>query len=209
MFDSFLPQPLSLQQYLLRTAAALLIIGLHSFSLALTARLLGDRGVAWDERFTPNPFTHLDLIGLLGLIFYRQGFSKPMRIDHEELKGGRFGLVLCVLAAVLTSIAAGLLLQLLKPLATTLVGGNAGLTIQAFLSTFGRMSIWFALLNLLPLPPFTGGHFLVAAFPGLAERLEGLRVPAVILGALIIVSGAGTALFRPAYTFIASLGIGL
>lgn len=209
MPDAFLPPVLSLQQYLLRTVAAVLIVGIHGFALAGWARALGDKGVGWDERLTLNPFTHLDLIGLLALIFYRQGFIRHMRIDHQELRGGRAGLVICVFGAVLSGIAVGLLAQLLKPLAATLIGGNAGLTMQAFLSTFGRLSIWFGLVNLLPLPPFTGGHLLATAFPAVGNWLGQQRVPAVILGTLLIVSGIGTWLFQPVYRFIASLGVGL
>lgn len=209
MFDAFLPVPLSLQQYLLRTVAALFIVGVHGFALAAWARVLGDKGVGWDERLTLNPLAQMDLIGLVTVIFYRQGFLKYMRIDHTELRGGRAGLVFCVLAAVASTIAVGLLAQLLKPLVATLIGGNAGLTIQAFLSTFGRLSIWFGLVNLLPLPPFTGGHLLTAAVPAAGRRLAELQVPMIIVAALIIISGAGTWLFQAAYRFIASFGIGL
>lgn len=209
MLDAFLPPPLSLQQYLLRTVAAVLIVGIHGFALAAWARILGDKGVSWDGRLTLNPFTQMDLPGLLVLIFYRQGFLKQMRIDHAELRGGRAGLALCVVAAVITGIAAGLLAQLLKPLAATLIGGNAGLTIQAFLSTFGRLSIWFGLVNLVPLPPFSGGHLLTAVFPAAGKRLGELRVPMVIIAVLLIVSGAATWLFQPLYRLIAALGIGL
>lgn len=209
MFDAFIPPPLSLQQYLLRAVAILLVVAGHGFLLALAARLLGDRGPGHDGRFTLNPLVHLDLVGAIAAILYRLGWMRPMRIDYEELKGGRLGLVLCVLIACAGTIAVGVLAQLLKPLTATLIGGNVGLTVQGIITTFGRISLWFGLVNLLPLTPLTGGHILAAVSPAAGKLLDKHLLWPTIAVALLVASGLAERIIAPVYRLFAPLGVGL
>lgn len=209
MFDAFIPPPLSLQQYLLRAAAILLVVAAHGLLLALAARLLGDKGPGHDGRFTINPLVHLDLIGAIAAILYRTGWMRPMRIDHEELKGGRLGLLVCVLIACGGTVILGIAAQFLKPLIAVTVGGTAGLTIQSVITTFGRMSLWFGLVNLLPLTPLTGGHLLNAAFPRAGRVLEKHLLWPTLAVALLIAGGLAERAVAPLYRLLAPLGVGL
>src|SRR5690625_871531 len=172
MLDAFMPTPLSLQQYLLRAAAILLVVGIHGFLLAVAARLLGDRGPSHDGRFTLNPLVHLDLIGAIAAILYRPGWMRPMRIDHDELRLGRFGLILCVLIACGGTVLLGIAAQFLKPLIATLIAGNVGLTIQSVITTFGRISLAFRLVNSLLLTPLNGGHILAELSTAVGKLLD-------------------------------------
>jgi Zn-dependent protease len=209
MLENLLPQPLSLQQYLLRGVAIVLVVGLHGWLLALAATLLGDRGVKQDERLTINPLTHLDLIGAIAGLLYLVGWMRPMRIDYDQLKGGRLGLVLCVLLACAGTCIVALLVQQLKPFLAIWLPGNAGLTGQALVTMIGRMGLWFGLANLLPLTPFTGGHLFGAVAPAANKWLNRHLLYPTILVALLIMSGAVTALFRPLYDALARFGVGL
>ena len=209
MFEMFMPTPLSLQQYLLRAAAILLVVGIHGLLLAVAARLLGDRGPSHAGRFTLNPLVHLDLIGAIAAILYRPGWMRPMRIDHEELRLGRFGLILCALIACGGTVFLGIAAQFLKPLIATLVAGNVGLTIQSIITTFGRISLWFGLVNLLPLTPLTGGHILAAVSPAAGKLLEKHLLWPTIAVALLIASGLAERIVAPAYALLAPLGVGL
>ncbi len=121
MFDSLLPAPLSLQQYLLRGVAIVLTVGLHGWLLAMSARLLGDEGVKHDERLTANPLNHLDIVGAIAAVLYSIGWMRPLRIDADQLKGGRLSLILCVLLACAGTCVIALLSQQLKPLLATLL----------------------------------------------------------------------------------------
>lgn len=209
MFDAFLPPPLSLQQYLLRLVAILLVVAVHGFLLALVARLLGDKGPGQDGRLTLNPLVHLDLIGAIAALFYRVGWMRPIRIDHEELRGGRLGLVLCVLMACGGTIAVAILVQFLKPTVATLSSGTAGLTINSIITTFGRIGLWFSLVNLLPLTPFTGGHILSAISPVAGRWLARNLLWPTIIVALLVVSGLAERIVAPLYRLLAPLGTGL
>ena len=209
MFDSFLPPALSLQQYLLRAVAILLVVAIHGFLLALAARLFGDEGTRHDGRLNMNPLVHLDLIGAIAAILYRVGWMRPIRIDHEELRGGRASLVLIVLLACAGTIAVALLAQFLRPLVATGIGGNTGLTIQSIITNFGRIGLWFSLVNLLPLTPLSGGHILTAISPKAGRWLQKHLLWPTIAVALFVASGLAERTVDPAYRVLARLVTGL
>lgn len=204
-----MPPALSLQQYLLRLVAILLTVAIHGFLLALAAHLLGDKGPRQDGRFTLNPLVHLDLVGAIAVILYRLGWMRPMRIDTAELAGGRLSLVLCVILACAGTIAVSIFAQFLKPLVATIVPGNAGLIINSTLTTFGRIGLWFSLVNLLPLPPFTGGHVLAAVAPKVGRWLSSNLLWPTIAVAVLVISGLAEQIVAPLYRLLAPLGTGL
>src|SRR3954466_8604081 len=104
---------LSVHQVAIRIGACLLVIAIHGLALAAIAWGLGDRGPKFDGRLTANPFRHLDLIGTPVMILVQVGWIRPIAIDPAELRFGRFGLIICVLASLgITLIAIALLLQL-------------------------------------------------------------------------------------------------
>ncbi len=209
MFDSFIPPALSLQQYLLRTVSILLVVAVHGFLLALLARLFGDEGTRHDGRLNLNPLVHLDLVGAIAAVLYRVGWMRPMRIDADELRGGRVTLVLIVLLACAGTIAVALLAQLLKPLVAVSISGNAGLTVQSIITNFGRIGLWFGLANLLPLTPFTGGHILTAISPKAGLWLQKHLLWPTIVVALVVASGLAERIVAPAYRLLAPLATGL
>lgn len=209
MFDSFMPTALSLQQYILRTVAVLVVVAVHGFALAAFARVFGDEGPRQDGRLTLNPLVHLDLVGAIAVILYRVGWMRPMRIDHEELRGGRISLVAIVLLTSAVTAAVAILAQLLKPLVAMSISGDVGLTLQSVITTFGRIGLWFSVVNLLPLTPFTGGHLLAAVAPKAGKWLDRHLLWPTIAVALLIMSGLAEQLVAPLYRWLAVLGVGL
>lgn len=209
MFDSFLPPALSLQQYMLRAVAILLVVTLHGFLLAGLARLFGDEGTKHDGRLSLNPMVHVDLAGAIAAILYRLGWMRPMRIDADELRGGRTSLVLVALLACALTVLVALVAQLLKPLISITIPGNAGLTVQSILTSFGRIGIWFGLVNLLPITPLTGGHILTAISPKAGGWLNRHLLWPTIAVALLVVSGLAACMIAPVYRLLAQLGTGL
>lgn len=209
MFDSFLPPALSLQQYMLRAVAILLVVTLHGFLLAGLARLFGDEGTKHDGSLSLNPMVHVDLAGAIAAILYRLGWMRPMRIDADELRGGRTSLVLVALLACALTVLVALVAQLLKPLISITIPGNAGLTVQSILTSFGRIGIWFGLVNLLPITPLTGGHILTAISPKAGGWLNRHLLWPTIAVALLVVSGLAVRMIAPVYRLLAQLGTGL
>lgn len=152
---------------LMRAISAVVVFALHGFLLAGCAYLLGDRGPKYDGRLTLNPFAHVDVFGLVAAATARFGWIKPMRIDADQLRFGRLGLVICWLGSLAATLLVVRLLLLLQPLATAWAPTSASLGLFGWFGHFSDMAVWFVIFNLLPLPPLTGGLLLAAVAPAL------------------------------------------
>src|SRR3954471_12508555 len=174
MFD------LSLQQFLIRIGACVIVLTIHGWLLALVARLLGDRGPQFDGRLSLNPARQFDLIGAATAVLYQVGWNWPLAIDPSQLRFGRLGLVFCVLGSVGATLVAVALVVQLRTAALIYLPSALVPTIIATLNEAAETCSWFVALNLLPLPPGTGMHLLIAIRPHLApvmmkyHRLAGL-----------------------------------
>lgn len=179
----------SFQRIVYQACAAVFIIATHGLFLALAARLLGDKGPEHDGRLTLNPFSHLDPLGGLALVFTQFGWVKPVVIERDSLAGRAVGPLLVALIALAGSLALGWVLWQLRPLAyETLTGGAVGVTVVGLLEMTARSSLSFVLLNLIPILPLTAGHLLIGFAPRAAETLNRFRL---VIGAVI----AGLILF--------------
>jgi len=191
---------ISLPQILMRVLAMLALSGMHGCALAGFARLFGDKGPGYDGRLTPNPFNHVDVLGVVAGVLTLWGWIRPMRIDAAELRGGRAGLLATVLLSLAAVVALCLLLRLLREPAVAMLDPALSNQVTAWLQLLAETSIVFAIVNLLPLPPFTGTHILAALWPKLAEALSP-RAAQIGLGLVVLAiidRGATTALLlRP------------
>jgi Zn-dependent protease len=200
---------LSLHQLLIRLGACVIIVAIHGFSLAVIARIMGDRGPKFDDRFTPNPISHLDLVGAAAMILFQLGWIRPIAIDLTQLRFGRLGLLVCVWASLgATLFATMLLLGLRIPMLSLMPSAVAPTTI-AILNEAVEISTWFVAFNLFPLPPLTGEHFLVAIWPNFAKPLRDYRTYAGVLLAVLVLGGLVQPVVRPLRDIVSSLVSGL
>jgi hypothetical protein len=196
---------LSLHQLLIRAGACAIIIAIHGFTLATIARALGDRGPQFDGRLTANPFRHADPIGAATMILFQLGWIRPVAIDPAELRLGRLALVVCVVASIAATLAAvALLLQLRIPALTYLPSAVVP-TVLATLNESAEMCVWFAAINLVPLPPLTAMHLLVAVRPSVAPLLMKYRLYAAIALAALVLAGVVQPALQPLRDAIAGL----
>ena len=197
---------LTIQLLVLRFFAGLIIATVQGATLAGVAVLLGDQGPRHDRRLTVMPFGHIDLLGLGSLVLTGFGWGKPVAIDAEQLRYGRWGLVLAVLASSLALLAvAYLILFLVIPL-LTLLPYTTGIGAAAFVRVAARLCVWMALFTLVPLPPLAGAHLLAAMgirLPPAANMVTGI----VLL--VISILGVTGALLTPLYSIIAPLVLGV
>lgn len=176
------------QQVLFRIASLLLILATHGYAIALLARLMGDPGPGYDGRRTFNPLQHLEPVGALTMILFRVGWLKPTAIDPALIRGGRWGLLVIVFGSLAVTLAIGEVLWMLRPwLQTTFSGTSAVQTLVLMSENAALLSAVFAVVNLIPVPPFTAGILLA----GFAPRLHARLTSRVVLPALAI----GVALF--------------
>jgi len=170
----------------------------HEIAHGLVAKRLGDPTAEQRGRLTLNPIKHIDPFGTVILplalaithapVF---GWAKPVPVDYRRLRNPRRDMVLVALAGpgmnlLLALIGAAILA------ATISVSGGAedGATrfIAANALNFVLINIFLGIFNLLPVPPFDGGHVVEGLLPpALAQRFAKIgRFSLVILMVLLL-----------------------
>ena len=147
----------------------------HEVAHGLVARRLGDNTAEESGRLTLNPIKHVDPFGtvilpLLLAISHAPvfGWAKPVPVNYRRLRNPRRDMVLVALAgpgmnlllALIGAIVLAATLSLSSDpngLTTTLVAGNA--------LNFILINLFLAVFNLLPVPPFDGGHVVEGLLP--------------------------------------------
>lgn len=199
---------LTLSQVVLRLFTFVFIAGVHSLTVAATASVLGDPGPRYDGRLRLNPFIHIDLLGLVSGVLTLVGWSKPVAVDPAKLHMGRFGLVLVVIAASAATLMAVLALQLVRPWLLPLLGDSTSVAAFALIETVSELGTWFALINLLPIPPLTGSHVLIALVPQIRGPVERLQFFAGLALLGLSATGIVTRLLAPAQRELARFVLG-
>jgi Zn-dependent protease len=196
---------LSFEQLIFAAIAFVVVAALHGFVLAAAAGVMGDVSPRYEGRMTLNPFPQLDLLGLAAALLTGVGWIRPIPLLPKHLRLGLLGVVICVVASLLVTVASVSALLLLRFEAITLLPDTPAAAAVALLNMIGRMGIWFGLVNVLPVPPLTGGQVLLAVLPGLRDVVEryGILVSLVML--LIFVGGTPQRLLGWAYGPLALL----
>ena len=193
---------LTLQQLVLRLIAYVFIAAVHGLAVAAVAIAMGDQGPRYDGRLRFNPVTHLDIIGTASGVLFSVGWIRPIAIDPVQLRLGRVGLVIVVAAGAAATLLSALALRLVRPFLLPFLPDTASVTAFALIEVVGELSVWFALINILPLPPLTGAHLLVAAAPA-CEKLIGRIAPyAGLVLALVAATGVFAKTLGPGYRIL-------
>ena len=138
-------------------------VTIHEFSHAFAATLLGDRTPEEQGRLTFDPRSHVDLFGLLMLVFVGFGWGKPVSFNPHNLRFPRWGATLVSLAGPLANLigascagAAGVLALRFG----ILTDDNMLIT---FLFLLVTINVILMLFNLIPIPPLDGSKVLLDA----------------------------------------------
>ena len=196
---------LTLQHVVLRIFAVLLISSVHGIAIAAMACAMGDPGPRYDDRLSLNPLRHVDPIGGLLTVLFTVGWIRPVAVDPYMLRSGRPGLLAVVAVASCATICLAVLLRLMRPFVLNVLPDTAAATFFVFVETAGQLCVTFTMFNVLPMPPLTGQHLLVAALPRTRDALRRMQPYFAALLALLIVTGAVTRLLGPAEAIIASV----
>lgn len=145
------------------------LIPLHEFSHAFVAYKLGDNTVKLRGRLTLDPLAHLDPMGTVLLVLIGFGWGKPCPIDSRNFKNPKRDLAFVAAAGPLSSLLLAWLLifinTLIFALAPNLSNMVIGQAIQIFFQVTSQISVYLAVLNLLPIPMFDGFTILMAFLP--------------------------------------------
>jgi Zn-dependent protease len=158
----------------------IIAIVFHEVAHGLVARRLGDPTAAERGRLTLNPIRHVDPVGtvilpmLLALahapIF---GWAKPVPVNYQRLHHPRRDMVLVALAGPGMNLLLAIIGCLVLAATVAAVAGAPGPTalfIAQNAINFVLINLFLAIFNLIPLPPFDGGHVVEGLLPAGAAR---------------------------------------
>lgn len=160
----------------------IIAIVFHEVAHGWTARLLGDPTAAQLGRLTLNPIKHVDPFGtiilpgmlkLAGLPVF--GWAKPVPVVKGRLRNPRRDMMIVAAAGpgsnlVMALVGAVLLGLVMRGFAGGAEPSLAVSFLAANLFNFILLNIFLALFNLLPIPPFDGGHIVEGLLPAQAAR---------------------------------------
>ncbi len=160
----------------------IIAIVFHEVAHGWTARLLGDPTAAQMGRLTLNPIKHVDPFGtiilpgmlkLAGLPVF--GWAKPVPVIKGRLRNPRRDMMIVAAAGPGSNLVMALIGAVLLGLAmrgfAEGVEPSLGMSfLAANLFNFILLNIFLALFNLLPIPPFDGGHIVEGLLPAQAAR---------------------------------------
>jgi Zn-dependent protease len=148
----------------------------HEVAHGWVASALGDPTARSRGRLTLNPISHVDPVGTLvvplGLALAHLpvfGWAKPVPVDYNRLRNPRLHMMLVALAGPVTNLILATIAALCLALFVKLWAGATPTGVAGFLAenliNFVMINVFLALFNLLPLPPFDGGHVVAGLLP--------------------------------------------
>ena len=167
----------------------------HEVAHGLVARRLGDPTAESKGRLSLNPIKHIDPFGtvilpmLLALSHAPMfGWAKPVPVNYSRLNNPRRDMVLVALAGPGMNLILALVGTAILA-ATVEAKTGVGAFIAANARNFVLINIFLAIFNLLPVPPFDGGHVVEGLLPpGPAQSFRKLgRYSLLVLVLLLLV----------------------
>lgn len=145
----------------------------HEVSHGLVANALGDPTAKRRGRLSFNPIKHVDPFGtvLLPMVLAVSGapvfgWAKPVPVVSQRLRNPRYHMILVALAGpgmnLLLAVIAAILFA---GVAAADPQGLAWVFIIQNLVNFMVINVFLAIFNLIPLPPFDGGHVVEGLLP--------------------------------------------
>lgn len=149
-------------------------IVLHEVSHGWVANAFGDPTARDRGRLSLNPIRHVDPIGtvVLPLVLAVSGapvfgWAKPVPVLAKRMRNPRVHMMIVALAGpginLLLALVAGIVLALVGP--ETMPVEPAPRFLLKNLVNFIVINLFLAVFNLLPLPPFDGGHVVQGLLP--------------------------------------------
>ena len=146
-----------------RLPALLIALTIHEYAHARVAVALGDPTPKFQGRLTLNPIAHLDPIGLIMLWLVQFGWAKPVEVNARNFKNWNKDMMLVALAGpgsnILMAFTAGIAYGLFNKFGVHSDAVNEILTLTCI------YNIYFAIFNLIPIPPLDGSKVLANYLP--------------------------------------------
>lgn len=146
------------------------IFPIREFARGFVAKKLGDDTPEHAGRLTLNPFAHIDPMGALMMFLFRIGWSKHMPIDIRRCNKvkTRTAVALTSLAGPLANILLSYLLIIICKILMLNMTNIVAIYIATGLAMTAQISVFLAVFNLIPIPPFDGFNILATVLPAKA-----------------------------------------
>jgi Zn-dependent protease len=147
----------------------------HEVAHGWVARAFGDQTAARLGRLTLNPIRHVDPVGTVILPMMLAlakapvfGWAKPVPVVASRLRNPRLHMMLVALAGPGTNFVLAIVAAALIAAGLATSGAPQG-DVQRFvfdnLWNFLLINVFLGVFNLIPLPPFDGGHVVEGLLP--------------------------------------------
>ena len=137
---------------------------IHEWAHGFLSTKLGDPTPRWQSRLTLNPMAHIDKRGALFILLFGIGWAKPVQVNARYYKNPKFGMALVALAGPAANLVLSLFVLILYYL-FSLFNLSVTLFIAEFLLYVSYISVYLAVFNLIPIPPFDGSRILFTFLP--------------------------------------------
>lgn len=190
------------QQYLafvLIAFALIFSLTFHEFGHGKMASLIGDDTAKRAGRLTLNPIPHIDLFGLLMVLFIGIGYAKPVPADPRKFNTP-WGVLMVAAAGPAMNLLLAIVVYNVYALGLKLGIGLFQTPVANFFFTYlALINLLLMLFNLLPIGPLDGSYILPYALPrNMALRYQQVnaRYGVYALLGLIVLSFAGLPIFE-------------
>ncbi len=170
---------------------------LNMYVQGLAAALLGDDTPERSGRLTLNPMAHFDITGAIAMLLCGIGWGKPMPINVSKCSKVRPKAAMLITALV--GPVANILIAYISVIIQQsvfycnielILSGKESMEYYIFMAFMyvAYLNVYLAVINLLPIPPFSGARILAALLPlnlymkiAKYERIIGLVVMVMLL----------------------------
>jgi Zn-dependent protease len=172
-----------------------IIIGftIHEYCHALAAYKLGDNTAKEDGRLTLDPFKHIDIIGLIFIIFAGFGWAKPVQFRPDKLKNPNRDKAIIAAAGPFSNLILGVIfLFIIRGLWELNIYDEKSINIANavidVLYYWSFTNIALFVFNMFPIPPLDGSHIFLAGLKIKQETEEKImKIGSGILIILVII----------------------
>ena len=151
----------TINHYIIIIFVLLPTIVLHELAHGYVAYWMGDNTAKNMGRLSFNPIDHIDPLGAISLILFKFGWAKPVPINSYNFRKRHLGMFLVSIAGVTVNLILGLIFSFLY-----VKFSHVNPVISEILSLFIVYNVYFAVFNLIPVPPLDGSKVITAFFPG-------------------------------------------
>lgn len=147
--------------FLMQITAILIVLDVFEFTKALASTVQGDAMPKSTGGLTLNPFKHFEPVGFMLLLFAGLGWGKPVQTSQVSYKDKRRGNLVTYGTPIVVCLALSLSIKVLMGgLIIFFNGAEWAEWANLFLATLREYFIQIAVINLIPVYPFSGNRLI-------------------------------------------------